>query len=368
MTTAVVLNLPGTHRVLKRLAGGRVAIYRYRYRGGPLLLRFEGETLGAALRAERSGAASLAAAFAEAARLPDKATTTLADIVADYKQAPDGLKKLAHSTQAHWGRSLDMIAVGLGTLPVKALASDGVKRVFLDWRNGFSASPRQADYHMQVLKRLLSWAVENALVRSNHAAGIRGLYRSDRADKIVEPEQFMAILALTTPRAALAMRLAAATGMRREDLTKLQWRHTRDNYIQFETGKSRGRKTVTVPLFEDAIKVLDILRAEREEIRGRGEVPSAFVLTTARGTPWTPGALTQAFWRAAKKLGVERDFNDLRGTAITRFYVHGLSDEVVADIVGWEIAKVRNIRKHYVDPSRVVRGIIKQVEGAAKTG
>ncbi|MDP1632508.1 MAG: tyrosine-type recombinase/integrase [Caulobacter sp.] len=368
MTTAIVLNLPGTHRVLKRLAGGRIAIYRYRYRGGPLLMRFEGETLGAALRAERAGATSLAASYAEAARLPEKATTTLADIVANYKQAPDGLPKLAPSTQAHWRRSLDRIVVDLGTLPAKALASDAVKRVFLDWRNGFAKTPRQADYNMQVIKRVLSWAVENAVIKSNHAAGIRGLYRSDRADMIVEPDELRAILERTTPYAALAIRLAAATGMRREDLTKLQWRHVKEGYIQFETGKSRGRKTVLVPLFEDARLVLDILRGEREAKLSQGKVPSAFVLLSERGTPWVPNSLTQAFGRAAKELGIERDFNDLRGTAITRFYVNGLSDEMVADIVGWEIGKVRNIRKHYVDPSRVALGIIKQVEGAAKTG
>lgn len=60
--------------------------------------------------------------------------------------------------------------------------------------------------------------------------------------------------------------------------------------------------------------------------------------------------------------------NDLRGTAITRFVLAGWSDEQVADVVGWELTRVRNIRKHYVDASRVALGLVSQLENAEKTG
>ena len=43
-------------------------------------------------------------------------------------------------------------------------------------------------------------------------------------------------------------------------------------------------------------------------------------------------------------------------------------DEEVADVVGWELARVRNIRKHYVDAARIVMGLVSQLENAEKTG
>lgn len=69
----------------------------------------------------------------------------------------------------------------------------------------------------------------------------------------------------------------------------------------------------------------------------RGRVlPSAWLLTSDRGRPWAKDSLTDAFWRSASKLGIGKDLPDLRGNAITRFINAGLSDEQVAEIVGWE--------------------------------
>ncbi|MES3026849.1 MAG: hypothetical protein V4820_03210 [Pseudomonadota bacterium] len=99
-----------------------------------------------------------------------------------------------------------------------------------------------------------------------------------------------------------------------------------------------------------------------------GRVPSPYVLLTHLGTPWKPDSVTQAFVDGAKAAGVDRHLNDLRGTAITRFVLAGWNDEEVADVVGWELARVRNIRKHYVDAARIVMGLVSQLENAEKTG
>ena len=65
-----------------------------------------------------------------------------------------------------------------------------------------------------------------------------------------------------------------------------------------------------------------------------------------------------------------KHFNDLRGTACTNFYVNvpGLSDEEAADIMAWEPQRCRAIRKRYVDPARIAKGIMARMENAASAG
>lgn len=362
------IKLPKAHRVTKRLANGWVAIYWYRCRGGPLLMKFSGESLGAALRAEAIGAADLAAAYAVPAILSVPAVGTIRTLMTKFKVAPDGLEKTAESTKRHWRRSLDAIDRKFGDLPLKSLAARGVKAEFIEWRNSRKETPRQADYDLTVLKRLLSWAKENDLLDANPAAGIKSIYRSNRADMVVEPHELDAILALVTSRGGLAIRLAASTGLRREDLVNVKWDHVKGNHITFATGKSRGRKTVLVPLYGDGKAVIDELRSERDQLVSDGRVPSTYVLTTEFKKRWKPDSLTQAFGRAAKKLGIGKRLNDLRGTAITRFVLAEVSEEEIADIVGWELARVRNIRKHYVDANRIAQGVATKLENAAAAG
>ena len=47
-------------------------------------------------------------------------------------------------------------------------------------------------------------------------------------------------------------------------------------------------------------------------------------------------------------------FHDLRGTAATRFYIAGLSERVIAEIMGWEEASVATIIRKYVDRSAAI--------------
>jgi hypothetical protein len=97
------------------------------------------------------------------------------------------------------------------------------------------------------------------------------------------------------------------------------------------------------------------------ESNSRQEVPSTFVLTSSKG-PWQKDGLGSTWAKAAKAAGVEKHFHDLRGTAVTRFCQVPLTDEEVADIMGWEPNKVRAIRKRYVDRERIAEGIAARME------
>lgn len=360
--------LPGAHRIVRPLAGGRVAIYWYKTRGGVKLMQFDGASLDEALRAEHEGAQPLAAAYAEQPKSREDESQTLRSLIIKYRAAPDGFQKLADSTKANWRTSLDLIEAEFGSMPLRALESRQAGKRFIEWRDGFASTPRRADYHMQVLKRVLSWSVEKFLIKDSPVAGAKNLYSSSRAHLIVSSDELSRIMTHVTPEAATAIQLASLTGIRREDLVSLNWDHVQGNALVFTTGKSRGRKRVRVPLFGQAAKIVGDLREVRERCIAEGKVPAAHLLLTPKGTRWKPDSLTQAFVRAAKKANVDRHLHDLRGTAITQFAAAGLSNEEIADIVGWEVSSVSDIRKHYVDPATATEKVIERLEAAAKTG
>lgn len=358
------VKLKGAHRVVASLAGGRVAIYWYRRRGQrPAMVTFEGASITEALRAEADGVAAIVQAY-EAAPEPPPAQT-VRDLVTLYKHpsAADGWKRVAESTRATWSPWLDAIITEFGDLPVAALGVRGVRGDIIAWRDTFSHTPRAADTGMQVINRLFNWALNRELIEKNPAAGIEGIYSANRADVIVEPHEVAAVLQHASLHARLAIRLARSTGLRRGDLIDLRWAEVQDFAIDRAANKSTTGRRLVVPLYDEAREVIAELRA----LNKAAKVPSTYVLTSSRGTPWQKDGLGISWWRAAQKAGVDKHFNDLRGTACTMFCRVPLTDEEVADIMAWEPERVRNIRKRYVDRNRLMAGIIARIEKAEKT-
>ena len=361
------VSIPGTHRVKKRHTNGQATIYWYRYRGGPLLVAFRGTSLADAERNEAAGAHELLTAYAAKATI-SRGSDTIRSLVKLYREVPEGLQALAPSTRAQWVRWLDRIEVDLGDFQLKLLKAKGARRTLTEWRDRFASSPRQADYAIQVLRRVLAVGVEREVIPDNPAVGIKQLYRVNRADVVLSNEELEAVLAKATPHARYAIRLAAATGLRRGDLVALRWDQVHGNRIELKTGKSRGRTFVIAPLAGDGAAVIEELRLERERQIAEGRVPSAFVLTTERGTAWLGKSLTQAFIRGAKEAGVPKALHDLRGTAATRYILSGFSSQEVASFIGWERSRVDQIIQRYVDPNRIARDAIERLEPKRVTG
>lgn len=367
------VKLPGAHRLIRRRSG-RVLAYWQAWRGGPAIGRFEADTLADLIKAEAAGAGRLAEAYA-AARRSDVPKDLVSGLIAQFKAAPDGYQKLADSTKKEWARWLDVINSRFGALPVIALKAKGTRRLIIAWRNEFAATPRKADYGVQVLRRLFAWAKDNELTEANPAEGIANLYDVDRSAEIVEPDEFALILARATPPASRFFRMAAATGLRRGDLRKLQWSHINETSIEMPTGKSRGRKRIIVPLLPEAKVVLaECEQAQRDhtamaEAKGRPLPLPLFVMTTAAGKQWSKDGPTGAWIKAATPAEddgpggatVDKHLHDLRGNFATLLMATGLSDEMIADMMGWDTDDVKKIRRRYVDRDRIALLIAERI-------
>jgi len=345
--------LPGIHSVLKTIADGSVVLYCYRHRGGPRIGRFAGPTRAHAERQMRENSSELWQAYSTAPKSPGPQKDTFMSVIAAYRASVE-FEKLKDNTKREWRRWLDRIEEEFSQYPIAVMNDPKVSADLKNWLRRWSDKPRTADYGLQVLRRLLRWAVKERLLKDNHASVIDSVYKSDRSHIIFEEDEIAAILARCAPAAALGIRLAALTGMRRGDLVALTWDHVEADMLRFRTSKSGRMREAVYPLTIASRTLLEELRKHRERLISQGYGVGNTVLLTARGKRWNADSLSQAFHRERDALGLgEKNFHDLRGTAATRFVKAGLSDVEVAEIMGWAPSRIHDIRRKYVDRRRV---------------
>jgi integrase len=333
--------------IAKVRAKGRV--YYYAWRGGPVL---KGEP----------GSPEFIASYSEAhesLRRPDP--TRFRSVIIDYRASGD-YRKLADTTKRQWSPWLDRITDYFGDLRIAQFdRPEKIRPIIRRWRHKWAATPRTADYGMQVLSRVCSHAVDPlGKIAGNPCEGIKTLYSADRSEIIWTDAEIAQLKTGASPEVAAAVDLAASTGLRLGDLICVSWSHVGDDAIAMTTSKSRHRLEVVIPLY-------DGLRAILAAIPKR----STAILTNSRGRPWKKDGLGTAINRARFKAGLDGSvlhFNDLRGTAATRFYVAGLSERVVAEILGWEEEHVARIIRRYVGRTAATRAIIATLNMAGKTG
>lgn len=335
----VSIDLPGVHRVH---AKGRY--YYYAWRGGP---RIKGEP----------GTPEFLAAYQDAL---DSRTVVTGDrfraAIVDYR-ASDAYKALAPSTKKQWARWLDRIENDFGDLRTLQFGrTDRIRPIIRKWRAKLDATPRTADYAMQVLSRVLSHCVDPlGLIGSNPCEGIKHLYKNDRSEIIWTDADLVQIKAVSSDELALAFDLAAHTGLRLGDLVRLSWSHIGENEIVIATGKGRRKNTrAIIPLYGE-------LRELLERIPKRATT----VLTNTRKLPWTTNGIGTSIYDAKVAAGMqERDlhFHDLRGTAATKFYLSGLSMRIVAEILAWDEASVEAIIRRYVGRQSATLEAIRKID------
>lgn len=314
--------------------------YYYAWRGGP---RLTGEP----------GSPEFIAAYYEAhqsLRATDR--SKIRGLVAAYKASP-AYDRLADSTKRVWKVYLERIIDHFGSLSVRQFdRPDKIRPLIRRWRNQWADKPRAADYGVQVLSHIMSYAVEADLIGSNPCHGLKSLYSVDRSGLIWTEEDISAVKAVASVEVGRVIDLAAATGLRAGDLKRLAWSHVGADAIRITTSKSRHKTVATIPLYAGLRTLL-------------GTIPkrSTLVLTNERGRPWDRVNSTPFQDAKTKALG-DRDlhFHDLRGTAATRFYRAGLDAEDIAGILGWEVASVEKILKRYVGAEARVQSMIDKID------
>lgn len=326
--------------VAKVKAKGRT--YWYAWRGGPRLVGQPGSP---------EFIASYNAAI-EDRRTPDASRFRF--VVTSYKSSAD-YKKLAQSTRDQWGKWLDRIADYFGDLRIAQFdRPEKIRPIIRRWRNQWADRPRTADYAMQVLSRVVAYAVEMGSVAGNPCEGIKHLYENDRAEIIWTEQDITRIKTTCSVEIASAIDLAGHTGLRLGDLVRLSWSHVGDDAIIIKTGKSKQRREAIIPLY-----------SALREVLARIPKRATTILTNSRRRPWTPDGFGSSFNKAkidAAMSEMDLHFNDLRGTAATKFYIAGFSMREIAETLAWEEDSVEKIIRRYVGRSAAIKARIRKLE------
>jgi integrase len=316
--------------------------YYYAWRGGP---RLRGDP----------GSPEFIASYNEAVeqlRALDK--NRFRFIVADYKGSGD-YRKLADSTRDQWGKWLDRIALYFGELrTVQFDRPEKIRPVIRRWRSQWADRPRTADYGMQVLSRVLAHAVDLGSIAGNPCEGIKHLYNNDRSEIIWTDADVTLIKQTCSAEIAQAVDLAAHTGLRLGDLLRLSWSHVGDDAIVLTTGKSRHRREAIIPLYSGLRNILAGIPKR-----------ATTILTSSKRRPWTADGFGSSFNKAKIDAGMsEQDlhFNDLRGTAATKFYIAGFSMREIAETLAWEEESVEKIIRRYVGRAAAIKARIRKLE------
>jgi integrase len=285
-------------------------------------------------------------------RLPDPGR--FGSLITLYKASPD-YQNLAPSTLRNWAPWLDRINEYFGDLSIGQFdRPEKIRPIIRRWRNRWADKPRTADYGLQVLSRVLSHAVDPlGKIAGNPCEGIKQLYSSNRSEIIWTDANIAQIKQTCSVEIAQAVDLASHTGLRLGDLLRLSWSHVGTDAIIIATGKSRQRREAIVPLY-------DGLKAVLASIPRR----STTILTNSRRRPWTGDGFGSSFNKAkiaAAMADSNLHFHDLRGTAATKFYVAGLPERVIAEIMGWEEDYVARIIRRYVGRTVATKAIIRQL-------
>jgi integrase len=319
-------------------------VYHYAWRNGP---RLRGEP----------GSPEFMASYNEAIegrRAPD--ASRFRSLVVLYKASND-YKKLADSTKRNWSRWLDRISEHFDSLRIAQFdRPEKIRPIIRRWRSRWADKPRSADYAMQVLSRVLSYAVDPlGKIAGNPCEGIKQLYTADRSEIIWLESDIKQLKKTCSADIGHAVDLAAHTGLRLGDLIRLSWSHVGDDAITITTGKSKYRRTAIIPLYDDLRQVLACIPKR-----------STTILTNVRRRPWTANGFGTAFNRAKIAAGMnDRDlhFHDIRGTAVTKFYIAGIPERVIAEVMAWEENHVAKIIRRYVDRSAATKALIRQLNG-----
>jgi integrase len=338
----VTLELKGLHRVT-----AKSRIYWYAWRGGP---RLTGEP----------GAPEFMASYNEAvAGRTAQDDNRFRSLVTLYRGSGD-YKKLADSTRRNWSPWLDRIADHFGELRIAQFdRADKIRPIIRRWRATYAETPRTADYGMQVLSRVLSHAVDPlGRIASNPCEGIRQLYSGSRSEIIWADADIAHLKKTCSTEIAHAVDLAAHTGLRVGDLIRLSWSHVGEDAIVVTTGKSRHRREAIIPLYDE-------LRAVLDRIPRRSPV----ILTSSKKRPWVRDGLSSSFDKAKAIAWPDGDnlhFHDLRGTAATKFYIDGLTEREIAELMAWEEDQVSRIIRRYVGRTAAIKERIRKLNEARR--
>lgn len=281
---------------------------------------------------------------------------SLSQVIAAYRAAPE-FQQLKPRTRGDYSRYLDHLGTTYGHLPVATMPREFVRAL----RDEHRATPRTANYMVQVLRLVLTFAEDQprrfVLPTNwrNPAREPKLLRTGDgyRPWEELEIDVFRKRWALGTLERTL-FETFLGTGQRGGDIAAMR----RQQYYRGEIAvvQAKTRERVWIPVSQDLRKALDIWLEDHEHI---------VLFPTATGRPLKPDHMRHVMRAAIRHAGLSDDckLHGLRYTFATRGIEVGLDWQTIAAIVGHRTAAM--VQK-YTAKRRLARLSVVTVDQGAR--
>lgn len=184
-------------------------------------------------------------------------------------------------------------------------------------RQSLVATPNMANRCLSVLRSVFDYALEQQLIDSNPAIGVKRLKEKKR-DRLITPQEYVAIYAQAGPRLQVIMDLCIRTGQRITAVLRIRRADLTEEGIRFGRHKTEG-KGVTAWTPE--------LRAVVERAKTLdGKISALTLLRNRRGKPPDYRTVRDQWDEAVRAAGVsDAHLHDLRAVAATWAKRQGLN-------------------------------------------
>jgi integrase len=250
----------------------------------------------------------------------------------------------------------------IGHVRLQALTPSHVERLLADLEG--TVSPKYARNIHATLRRALGQAVRTGLVSRNVAArefvdAPRVTPSEPEALSVGEVERLRS--AWADDRLAGLFEVAVRTGLRMGELLGLSWSDVAGAELQVrkELARINGRYVLLDPKTASSVRRIPMtpelrvaIAAHRDRVKADGFVPTATgpVFTNTQGKPLNGSWVTHHFYGLCREAGIERHpFKILRATFSTRLHEAGVSDTVIAALMGH--TRTHTTRRHYIATS-----------------
>lgn len=352
----MLLTEKGIHAVRRKLASGKYRYHYYAWRGGPKFWTSEQPVSEPAPNDFTEALRTAIGASTKRSLSTDRGT--LRALISEYKDSPK-FTRLKPITRREYSRALDAVADKFGAKPLRAFRQPKARKVIKSWHWSYEKTPRQGDMYLGMLVTLLNFAVDQGDLDQHCCDGIERMHEADHSKVIWRPDEQALLFAAAKKPARFLIQSAAFTGLRRTDVCKLPATADKGDHLNWWTSKSNSRTEVVIPIIPEYRLILDELKSFRESF----ETPPITLHCNSRGRPYTPDGLSSCFDDARARVGIDKRFHDLRGTAVHNYIRAGFRDDEIAEVVGWSTTDVRSIRRKYADRASIVRAAIDRLGG-----
>lgn len=262
-------------------------------------------------------------------------------LVERYKASPEFRDK-APRTQSDYRKILDKLCELWKDLALPQITRNGI----MTYRDTLAHSPRQANYVVQVIRLLFSFAINTGIAKENPALRPRKL----KEGKGFQPWSDDAVGKFRAANAdqemmLIALEIGLCTGVRGGDLCRMPVTDYRDGFIK--TVQSKTGEPIWVPAHPT-------LRDRLDKIQGR-----LLMIATPTGRQFKESSFSHAWHEAVVRAGLNGlTFHGLRTTAGTYLAEAGCTDAEIQAVLGQRTPAMAAHYRRYANKKKLAESAI----------